>query len=117
MTSRGLQSCAALLFWLAGPAIAEDYPAVDCIIQPSQVVDLGSPVAGVIEKVLVDRSDYVRKGQPVARIQDSIEVATVELARARAKVDAQLESERINLAYDKKSQRRIDSIPQKSHSN
>jgi len=110
MTSRGMQSCAVLLFWLAGPAAAEDYPAVDCIIQPSQVVDLGSPVAGVIHEVLVDRSDYVRRGQPVARIQDRIEVATVELARARAKVDAQLESERINLAYDKKSQRRIDSL-------
>ena len=91
-------------------ANAEEYPAVDCAIQPYRVVDLGSPVSGVIKEVLVDRSEYVEKGQPVALIEDRVEKATVKLAAARAKVDAQLETEKTNIEYDIKSQRRIDSL-------
>ena len=89
---------------------AEDYPAVDCVIQPYRVVDLGSPVSGVIKEVLVDRSEYVEKGQPVALIEDRVEKATVKLAAARAKVDAQLQTEKTNVEYDIKSQLRIDSL-------
>ncbi|MFT7220185.1 MAG: RND family efflux transporter MFP subunit [Candidatus Azotimanducaceae bacterium] len=87
-----------------------DYPAVDCVVQPHEVIDLGSPVAGLIREILVAESDHVSKGQPVALIDDSVEQATVELARARAKVDIQLEIEKTNNSYDKKSQQRINSL-------
>ena len=83
---------------------------MDCVIQPYRVVDLGSPVSGVIGEVLVDRSDYVVKGQEVALIEDRVEQATVELARARAKLDAQLQSEQVNLRYDRKSKHRVDDL-------
>lgn len=89
---------------------AIELPATDCVVQPYRVVDLGSPVAGVIEKVLVERSDYVEIGQEVARINDRIEIATVELAKARTKVEAQLQAETINVAFDVKSQKRVDSL-------
>lgn len=89
---------------------ALELPAVDCVIQPHEVVDLGSPVAGVIEEIMVRQSDQVEIGQPVAKIEDSVEQATVELARARAKVDAQKRIEKINIVYNKKSQQRVDSL-------
>ena len=82
----------------------------DCVIQPYKVVDLGSPASGVIEKVLVERSEFVEKGQAVAQMEDGIERATVELARARTKLDAQLQAETINLHYDDKTRTRIDSL-------
>jgi len=59
----------------------------ECLIAPSQVVELSSPVAGVLESVDVERGDRVRKGQVIAQLQSGIERAAVELARARAEFD------------------------------
>ncbi|HSG91990.1 MAG TPA: efflux RND transporter periplasmic adaptor subunit [Pseudomonadales bacterium] len=100
-----LAPCAA-----AQAAPAPQVPAVDCIITPSQVVDLSSPVAGVIAVVEVERSDEVVVGQVVARLDASIERATVELARARTHVDPQIQAERINLEFDNLRKDRIDSL-------
>ena len=58
--------------------------ALDCIIQPHQVVQVGSASAGVIENILVDRGDMVVKGQPIVQLNASIERATLAVARERA---------------------------------
>jgi len=55
---------------------------LDCLIEPHMVVSVGSPVDGVLEEVLVDRGDSVRKGQVVAKLQSGVESAAVELTRA-----------------------------------
>jgi RND family efflux transporter MFP subunit len=57
--------------------------ALECLVEPSLVVNVGSPVDGVIEKVLVDRGAQVHKGQVVARLQSGVEAASVKLSEAR----------------------------------
>lgn len=57
--------------------------ALECLIEPSMVVNVGSPVDGVIEEVLVDRGDHVRKGQVVAKLQSGVEAAAAKLSEAR----------------------------------
>ena len=57
--------------------------AFECLLEPSMVANVGSPVDGVLEKVLVDRGDRVRKGQPVAQLQSGVEAAAVKLSEAR----------------------------------
>lgn len=57
--------------------------ALECLLEPSLVVNVGSPVDGVLEKVLVDRGAQVRKGQVVARLQSGVEAAAVKLSEAR----------------------------------
>lgn len=71
-----------LLAWLSTAAAATTEH--DCLMQPDELVRLGSPVGGVISEVLVDRGDRVEAGQAVARIEASAERAAVELAAARA---------------------------------
>src|SRR5262245_30707125 len=46
--------------------------ALECLIEPSLVVNVGSSVDGVLEQVLVDRGALVRKGQVVARLQSGV---------------------------------------------
>ena len=58
--------------------------ALDCMIQPHQVVQVGTPMPGVIERVLVDRGDTVVKGQPIVQFQASVERASLAMARERA---------------------------------
>lgn len=73
-------SCVAL----GAGAQSERAPgALECLVEPSMVVNVGSPVDGVLEEVTVDRGDQVRKGQVVARLQSGVEAATVKLSEAR----------------------------------
>jgi len=57
--------------------------ALECLLEPSLVVNVGSPVDGVLEKVAVDRGDRVRKGAMVAKLQSGVEEAAVQLSEAR----------------------------------
>jgi RND family efflux transporter MFP subunit len=78
------------------PARADD---LDCLIEPHQVINLSSPVEGVLEKVYVERGATVKKGQVVAQLESSLENATVTLARARAEVDAAIKSSEARLTH------------------
>ncbi|MCK9362417.1 MAG: efflux RND transporter periplasmic adaptor subunit [Syntrophales bacterium] len=53
------------------------------LLEPSDIVELSSQIPGIIEAVLVDRGDRVKKGQVLVRLQSKVEQATVELAAAR----------------------------------
>jgi membrane fusion protein, multidrug efflux system len=69
----------------AGQAASPRKPgdALECLLEPHMAVNVGSPVDGVLERVMVDRGDTVRRGQVVARLQSGVEAAAVELSRAR----------------------------------
>jgi RND family efflux transporter MFP subunit len=58
--------------------------SLECLLEPSMTVNLGTPVPGVLASVLVGRGDIVRKGAPLARLDTRAELAAVELSRARA---------------------------------
>jgi RND family efflux transporter MFP subunit len=72
---------------------------LDCLIEPHEVVNLSSPVEGVLEKVYVDRGAIVKKGQVVAKLESNVEHATVTLARARAEMESAIKSSEERLAF------------------
>jgi hypothetical protein len=47
--------------------------ALSCLIQPFQEAEVGSQVIGVLDRVLVERGDFVNKGQPVAQLNSDVE--------------------------------------------
>ncbi|WP_374476311.1 efflux RND transporter periplasmic adaptor subunit [Zoogloea sp.] len=60
-------------------------------LQPTNSVDVGSELSGIIDTVLVDVNDRVRKGQVIARLdtsklKDQVRQGKAELASAEAKV-------------------------------
>lgn len=89
---------AALL--LATAARAADY---DCLIEARQQVEIRSPVEAVIESVLVQRGDFVKKGQVIATMESGPERAALELARSRATMQGELKAAaaRLDLAQKK----------------
>ncbi|GAA4012080.1 efflux RND transporter periplasmic adaptor subunit [Actimicrobium antarcticum] len=56
---------------------------MECLLEPSLVANVGSPVEGTLAQVLVDRGADVRRGQVVARLNSSVEAATVTLRQAQ----------------------------------
>ncbi|MDO6440947.1 efflux RND transporter periplasmic adaptor subunit [Marinobacter sp. 2_MG-2023] len=97
----------------ADNAVHSPVPAVDCVINPSQVADVSSPVSGVVEQVLVQRSEQVRKGQAVAQMNADVERANFELAQYRADILSEIELSKINLAFDTSRIKRSRSLSQK----
>jgi len=84
--SRGalrLATCAAVLWPLAGQA-QTPASSLDCMIQPNQVVLVGSGVAGVVEHIAVERGDMVKRGQVLAQLNANVERAALAVARERA---------------------------------
>ncbi len=56
---------------------------LECLVEPHVLVNVGSSVDGVLDEVLVNRGDQVRRGQVVARLQSGVEAAAVKLSEAR----------------------------------
>jgi membrane fusion protein, heavy metal efflux system len=75
---------ATALAFAAAHAAPQPANALDCMIQPHQVVQVGSAVPGVIERILVDRGDIVVMGQPIVQLTSSVERAALAVARERA---------------------------------
>jgi RND family efflux transporter MFP subunit len=67
----------------AAPRSGKQGGGLECLLEPSKVVNVGSSVDGVLEQVTVDRGDRVRKGQVVAKLQSGVEAAAVKLTEAR----------------------------------
>lgn len=74
-----------LIFFIAamplGDVVAAD---MNCILEPYEVLELASPIPGILEAVMVTRGDRIRRGTVVARLHSSAERAAVKLAEARA---------------------------------
>ena len=58
--------------------------AVDGLIEPSELVKVSSQTPGILSEVLVERGDFVKKGEILARLYSGVEQAAVDLARAKA---------------------------------
>ena len=71
----------------------------DCLIQPTQVLKLGTPIPGLLNEVLVDRGAHVKKGDVIARLESTVETASVALARARAENQSSVEAARARLDF------------------
>jgi RND family efflux transporter MFP subunit len=82
----------------------------DCVIQPTEYVELSSPVPGIIDTINVDRSDPVEKGQVVAKLKSDVEQAQVDLSKQRADFDSEIESKRASLSFARRSQERTQKL-------
>lgn len=58
--------------------------ATDCLIEPNQVVELASPVVGLLDKVMVKRADRIKKGQVLATLESRAEAYAAQLSRFKS---------------------------------
>ena len=94
----------------AGETAYSPIPAVDCVINPYRVVDIASPVAGVIENIFVERSQQVSAGQVLAQLEASVERANVELARYRAGIESEIGLGEVNIVFDRQRKKRVETL-------
>lgn len=89
-----------LLALSIAPAGAAEY---DCLIEAKQLIEVRSPVEAVVESVLIQRGETVKRGQVIATLESGPERAALELAKSRANMQGELKAAeaRLDLAHKK----------------
>ncbi len=105
----GILTVALLVLNFPSPVDAESI-VLDGLIEPYLIVKIGSPTAGILDSVKVDRGDMVTQGQVLARLQSGVEKATMELARARAEMEASIKAKESKLNYMVREQKRMEQL-------
>ena len=102
---------AACVAFMLAPAWAQ--AGHDCLIEPAQTVEVGSPGSGLLERVLVRRGDRVAQGQVVAVLESRAEAAATELARLKSEARGPQQAARDKMEFaQRKFQRRSDMAAQ-----
>ncbi len=96
-----------LLCGLAGTAMAAAPPEFDCLIEPAQVVELRSPVVGLLQQVHARRGQSIQKGQLLVTIESSVEQSAAATARFRAGAEGALQQARQKVAATREKARRM----------
>jgi RND family efflux transporter MFP subunit len=90
-----------LALGLANTALSHAAQPLGCLIEPSESVELGSQVIGVLEHVHVDRGSLIQKGQVLATLKADVEKAAARVARSRAQAQADVDSALVNRDYNR----------------
>ncbi len=80
-------------------AAPQAVPMLEGLIKPFTEVEITSAADGLLETVDVDRGDIIQKGDVVARLESSVQKATLDLATAKAAAVGQLKTREARLAY------------------
>lgn len=100
---------ASFLVGLLAPFAAQANP-FDCLIEPSQTVEVRSATEGIIDKVYVQRGDRVKAGQLLVQLDSAVEAAAVQVARHRAEAGGRVSSAQNRLAYAEKKLKRSETL-------
>lgn len=92
------------------PLMANQEAVLDCLVKPEMYVDLSSSVDAILEQMLVDTGDRIKKGQPLVKLEASVEKARVNLAQIQASSDSEIKNRRVQLQYAKRNYKRIKDL-------
>jgi RND family efflux transporter MFP subunit len=90
--------------------VASAWARFDCLLEPSQVVEIRSPVDGIISTITVSRGDLIRRGQPLVTLQSDLERTTVEVATARASAQGAIDAARNRIDYATRKLARLEDL-------
>lgn len=98
--------CTALCSGYTSANELEPLPDFNCVIEPSEIIDLGSAVPGLIDKIYARRSDSIKKGETVASLESSIATANAVLSKARAELNTSVDLRKESAAFGSRTSER-----------
>ncbi len=100
----GVHAMVALSLTLPATGLAQskafEADVTTCIVKPKRVIQLGSPVFGVVGGVFVDRAQIVKQGDLLAKLDTTVDEAQVALDHFRASNTAQIDAAKTDLAWN-----------------
>ena len=113
---RRMRLVALAASWVLGACFtAEAAPPVaaqsfDCVIEARQTVKLASSALGMVAQLNVDRGDVVREGQVLGKLDDGVEQANLDLARAKAANEFDIAAHEARLKFLREKFGRADQL-------
>jgi RND family efflux transporter MFP subunit len=95
---------------LAGAALPYPARAHECLIMPSQVVEVRSPVEGLIGRVFVKRGDVINPGQALVELKSDAERSAASVMLYRSQMTGRIEAARNRLEYATKKLERLQEL-------
>jgi len=95
----------------AGQASAAE---LDCLVKPQMYVEVSSPVISVLEEILVETGDMVTRGQPLARLEASVERARVKMAELQMAHTSDIENRKVQVQFKKLNHERMQELREKN---
>lgn len=95
---------------LAGAAASASGAEFDCLIEPRQVLELRAPIEGLIDRVNVDRGDYVKKGQDLVVLDTRVDQVQVAISSHRAQMEGAMRSWESRGELSAKKSSRMDQL-------
>lgn len=82
----------------------------DCLLEPSQTVEIRSAVEGLIHRIHVQRGDTVQAGQTVVELDAALERSAVAIARFRSQADGRVSAARNRMEYAQRKTKRSEEL-------
>lgn len=97
---------------VASPVSADfDLP---CLVKPRVVVAVGSPIPGLLTQLSADQGDTVKEGQVLATLESSLEQAEVDVAKAKAEMEAAITSTQVKAEFSNRKAGRARNLTSSS---
>jgi RND family efflux transporter MFP subunit len=93
-------------------AIAAEF---DCVIEPKQVLEIRSPLEGLVMKVNADRGERVHKGQEVAVIDTSVDRAQAAIDKFRSELEGAVRAAESKVAMTTKKLERAQELVRQNY--
>lgn len=79
----------------------------DGLIEPSEIVEIGSPAEGIVAVMTVDRNSPITKEQVLVELESSVEKAVLKKSTIIAAFDSEINLQKTQLAFAKRAHKRI----------
>jgi RND family efflux transporter MFP subunit len=106
----GVAWCAVLMLGVVSASVAEEFPAD---ARPSQDYTLSFQRSGKITALKVKEGDTVKKGQLLAKLDDSAEQAKLETLQAQAKSEIRIKAAEAQLDQKKVDLKRFEDLAER----
>lgn len=103
-----------ILCCLASAASGVGAAGFDCLLEPTQTIEIRSSVEGVIAAVHVNRGELVRRGQVLLELQSGVERAAVDSARYRSQMEGQIAAATNRVAFTRKKLERLVNLQEQN---
>jgi len=95
MEKNNLKSSISIITLVCCNLAQANLPEMDCIVEPSNIVNASTSVQGLITQVKFDRSDVIKKNQIIATLESKVEKAKFKRAKLKAENNANIELRRL----------------------
>ena len=87
---------------LVAAEVHADQSKFDCVLEPAQLVRVGSSTVGILDVVMVKRGDFVEQGEVLAQLKSAVESAVVEIHHAQSVSTTRIKAQEARVEFVRK---------------